>query len=573
MTLRILFTIPAIVILLTTLALAGMAASHEWTGIGRGRIAIETAGRVRIVFAVEATLSSERFATNAVIGVTRPISEPLMTRLNQSRRDVDAAIRDLIAAFPPSTTRGTVADWEPEALIARLREARAAVDELLEKRRADRDIHALAAVMPRHLEAARLLVPIIVRADAEMIAAEPALAGIIAVKQLSLSLRLYLSEMAATWVPRLIAGEAPMPGEARMIRTSLANIAFLSAQLDLSLFVSEPTQAIKDAAKAYVIRERSANAMLTAWLDEARIGLDPAVPRQTMIALSEAMNAVRVATMDEILQRVESQQTGRSHHLTLVLVIIFVDLVIFFWSMFLIFWRLSGQLATIGLAIRRIAAGDRATPMVMKAVTRDLQEMVAAIETLRQTALVADATVNRAREAEQRRLESLHQALDFVQATREPARALEHGIARLCDGIDAAIALVTPPDASPSAALASAASAARLGLAELRGHSMDWDAPAGCPEQEIVARIHSLRTEVERREAAVRGLIQPSLAALRDVGGQQGRGEVEGLGDLISDQFERIEAAVASVASMRAAAAKAETILRDLSLEQPAIAA
>ena len=135
-----------------------------------------------------------------------------------------------------------------------------------------------------------------------------------------------------------------------------------------------------------------------------------------------------------------------------------LGLVMFFWSMFLIFCRLSGQLATIGLAIRRIAAGDRATPVVMKAVTRDLQEMVVAIETLRQTALVADATVNRAREAEQRRLESLHQALDFVQATREPARELEHGIARLCDGIDAAIALVTPPDASPSAGVGVAAS-------------------------------------------------------------------------------------------------------------------
>ena len=75
----------------------------------------------------------------------------------------------------------------------------------------------------------------------------------------------------------------------------------------------------------------------------------------------------------------------------------------------------------------------------------------------------------------------------------------------------------------------------------------------------------------DARDAAVRALIPPNLVALRDTVGPAAR--ARGRDDLVTEQFRRIEAAVATMASMREAVARAGGILRDLPLENEAAAA
>ena len=150
--------------------------------------------------------------------------------------------------------------------------------------------------------------------------------------------------------------------------------------------------------------------------------------------------------------------------------------------------------------------------------------MVTAVETLRQAALVADAAAMRQRMAARQRIEVLREALGIVQTVREPARALERGVARLSEGIDATIALITTADAALAAdTRASPPTRFALGLAEMRDSAADLDATfaaAGAaqtedrPEAEFVAHILAVRAQVDRRDAAVRGFVHAQFGGV-----------------------------------------------------------
>ena len=250
-------------------------------------------------------------------------------------------------------------------------------------------------------------------------------------------------------------------------------------------------------------------------------------------------------------------------------------------SLALLHWRVVSPLARLGMAITRIAAGDRATPLAMRTGTREIAEMVTAVETLRHAALIADATAVRQRMAARQRLQILREALGIVLTVEEPAKALEQGVASLSAGIDTAISMVAGSEAPEPPTLGAAANALRLGLAEMRGAAADLDAIIAAartaqgdddrPEAEIVARILAVRDHVNRRDAAVRGFIQPSLAALRDAASMGGEGRA--MRDLVSEQFLRVEATVAAVSSMCAQVARAAAIVRALPLDETPLAA
>jgi hypothetical protein len=207
---------------------------------------------------------------------------------------------------------------------------------------------------------------------------------------------------------------------------------------------------------------------------------------------------------------------------------------------------------------------------------------VTAVETLRQAALVADATVLRHRAAAQHRLEMLREALGIVRTVREPARTLERGVASLCEGIDATIALITAAMNAPPATLGVAATAVRVGLAEMRASEAELDATFTAadsaqaedrPEAEFVAHILAVQAQVDRRDLAVRGFVLPSLIALRDASTATGENPGPALRDLVSDQFARIEETVAVIAGMSATVTRASAIVRELSLDDTPMAA
>jgi hypothetical protein len=236
----------------------------------------------------------------------------------------------------------------------------------------------------------------------------------------------------------------------------------------------------------------------------------------------------------------------------------------------------------LGFAITRIADGDRRQAFVTKSTTREIASMVTAVETLRQAALIADATSTRQREAADRRLLVLREVLDIVRAVYEPSHALERDVAKLSEGIDATIALLSQPLKKLPPTLEAAALVVRSGLLEIREAARDLDAiiAAGreaeddaLPEAEIVARILRVRTHIDRRDALVRAFVQPCLLALRDIRPAEGDPQARVLRELIGDQFELIETTVGTMASMLASVTKAAAIVRELPLEAAPLAA
>jgi hypothetical protein len=218
-------------------------------------------------------------------------------------------------------------------------------------------------------------------------------------------------------------------------------------------------------------------------------------------------------------------------------------------------------------------------PLILKSGTREIIEMMTAVETLRQAALVADAAAMRQRVAAQHRLQSLREAIGIVRTVREPAHALERGVANLSAGIDATIALVNAATSASPKTLDTAANAVRAGLAEMRDSAAGLDATFALANdaqmedrsaEEFVAHILAVQVEVDRRDMAVRRFVQPSLVALRDAVGTTREPRLR---DLVSDQFQSIESTVATMAAMRSAMIRASTIVREMPLEVAPMAA
>jgi HAMP domain len=308
----------------------------------------------------------------------------------------------------------------------------------------------------------------------------------------------------------------------------------------------------------------------------------PLVPAWQLAPWSQRVDALRATIGDAMVKRVTAARAEQERRCDLVLTAFGTVLFAVLEAVVLLTQRVVKPLSYLGQAITRIANGDRGVPLVLQSGTSEITEMVTAVETLRQAALVADATASRQRMAARHRLDQLRQALGIAGSVQEPARALERGVSRLSEGLDATIALIATATDAPPPTLGTAAIAVRLGLADMRESAADLDASFAAassaqeedrPEAEYLSHILTVQAQVDRRDRVVRAFVRPSLAALRDASGAMGEASGPGLRELVTDQFARIEETVAMVASMRDAVARATAIVRGLPLDDTPMAA
>jgi hypothetical protein len=294
------------------------------------------------------------------------------------------------------------------------------------------------------------------------------------------------------------------------------------------------------------------------------------------------VNDLRIAIIDEAAERAHHEQVLRTRRLDLALTAVGAVVLIILAALFVLQRRVVAPLAQLGFAITRIAGGDRREAFVVHSTTREIATMVTAVETLRQAALVADATATRQREAADRRRLVLREVLGILRVVYEPSHAVEGDVAKLSAGLDAAMALVGGRNKAPPPTLEAAALAVRTGLRGIHEAARDLDAAIvaareaednALPEAEIVKRILRVRGLIDRRDTLVRAFIQPCLRALRDLAPEASDPEARSLHELISDQFELIEATVGAMAMMLSAVTKAATIVRELPVEAEPLAA
>ena len=196
----------------------------------------------------------------------------------------------------------------------------------------------------------------------------------------------------------------------------------------------------------------------------------PLLAQQLLMPWGEQVNRLRAAIVETMVERVTIGGAEHERQFDLVLTAFGAILFAMLESVVLLSERVVSPLAQLGIAITRIATGDRGVPLTLHSGTREINEMVTAVETLRQAALVADAAAMRRRHGGRATDCSLcARRSASCRTVREPAHALERGVARLSRGIDATIALLRPPRQSRRPpTLGVAADAVRLGLAEMR---------------------------------------------------------------------------------------------------------
>ncbi len=589
MTLKTLFAIPIAVILIVSLSLAGMIAGQGWSGQERGKAAVDAVARMRLLIALQTDLRAERIMSNLALGKPYPMADVVARQLGAARRDTDRRIAD-VAASMRAAAEDSPNEGQPEPYLAsvdaRLASVRALTDSLLAKRQSERDFAALSSVMPGMFRVSQLLDDPFESASLAVTRADPTLSGLVTEDRLAASLRDQIGLLAAVLLPRSDVGQQLTAEEIPRLGMLLAAASNLTHLLGNTIAVAGATERIKIAFAS--LRTIDVDGISRRLLEQAipeapdTSGSETPLPaQQLLMPWGEQVTGLRTAIVETMVERVATAAAGHERRFDLVLAAFGAILFAMLEFVVLLSERVVRPLAQLGVAITRIATGNRGVPLALHSGTREITEMVTAVETLRQAALVADAAAMRRRMAAEQRILALREALGIVQTVREPAHELERGVARLSRGIDATIALVTQAAVAPPATLGVAADAVRLGLAEMRNSAADLDATfdaAGAaqtenrPEAEFVAHIRAVRAQVDRRDKAVRNFVHPSLIALRDAAATaQPPGPA--LHDLVSDQFERIEETIAVVAAMLAAVSRATAIVRDLPLEETPMAA
>jgi hypothetical protein len=590
MTLRTLFSIPVAIILLVTLSLAGMIMGQGWSDLLRGKQAVEVVERMRTLLQLQNDLRVERIAANLALGMSNPLPEQVASRMYAARVDTDRQAAAIVAhdkmirggtsERPNGVPRGQYIG----TTMATLRRGRAMVDDLLARNQSDRSFPATNAAMSVMFSTSDFLEPPLERASGAVISVDPALASLVVMERLAVALRDQVGVIAALILPRLSTREPLAPADMERLRLLLGRAQYLTQLLGNLFSIAGGTERMRTSLmELEKVDSVEINRRLNESLDFGVSGspregeFSPA--QKVLVAWGERVNDLRTAVVDATVERVTDSQIAGERQFDIVVTAFGLVMIAIAESVVLLSHRVVGPLAQLGVAITRIAAGDRSVALKLNPGTREIAEMVTAVETLRQAALVADAAARRQQWAARQRLMVLREALVIARTVREPARALERGVASLSEGIDATIALIGTSAAHPAMTLHAAATAVRAGLAEMRGSAADFEATlasAGSehtddwPEAEFVAHILAVKAQVDRRDAAVSGFIQPSLMALRDTAGEM---QTPILRDLVSDQFEYIETTVATVASMRDAVTRAATIVRELPLDDTKLAA
>jgi hypothetical protein len=590
MTLRTLFSIPVAIILLVTLSLAGMIMGQGWSDLVRGKQAVEMVERMRMLLQLQNDLRVERIAANLALGLSNPLPEPVVSRMHAARVETDrqaaaivaheSLVRVAVSEAPDGVPRGQYLD----STMAGLRRGRAMVDDLLAHEQRERSFPATKAAMSLMFSTSGFLEPPLERASGAVISVDPGLASLVVMERLTVALRDQIGVIASLILPRLNTREPLTAADMERLRILLGRAEYLTQLLGNLFSIAGGNERMRTAlVDLEKVDSTEVNRRLNESLDSGasrspRDGEFSPV-QKIIVAWGERVNLLRGAIVDATVERVTDGQIAGERQFDIVVTAFGLVMIAITESVVLLTHRVVAPLAQLGLAITRIAAGDRSVALKLNPGTLEIAEMVTAVETLRQAALVADAAARRQQWAARQRLTVLREALVIARTVRDPARALERGVASLSEGIDATIALIGTSPNHPTMTLRAAATAVRAGLAEMRGSAAELEATlasAGSeqtddwPEAEFVAHILAVKAQVDRRDAAVSGFIQPSLMALRDAAGEV---QTPDLRDLVSDQFEHIETTVATVASMRDAVMRAAKIVRELPLEDTKLAA
>lgn len=165
----------------------------------------------RQVLVTANVLSAERGPSNAVLGEDPSVDSPSRKRLAEFRRKSDEALNALVPANPveAAALAPMVAPDSVAAVRIRLNVARAAVDALASKPRADRKLEDIRAVIDEMFTVVDHMQPIVTASIDHIVANDDSLSGVVLMAQLFSDMREYAGRIGSYVMPA-VAAHQPM---------------------------------------------------------------------------------------------------------------------------------------------------------------------------------------------------------------------------------------------------------------------------------------------------------------------------------------------------------------------------
>lgn len=530
MKLRSILAVPMAVIMLITVLLVAYLSAGSVRSWRDGQAALGRMEQVRQLLLLQEVLGLERGPANAALSSQSAVSPDLHAALVAGRVATDLCLRDL-AALPGLPARvGTIlAD-----LSVRLAAARASVDKAIQQPPEQRFAGANAAALAAMIAIPPLLFPANEQVLADISAANPDIAPLLAATHTASDLRLYAGSIISRFAAAMVEGRVVTQQGIGAIRIQQGQVIELHQLLLASISLANAGAATRDVVGAmeehyFGAAQRLIDGLIAGAIENGQFSMTPA----QLVVEYEPSLRVLVAVRDRLFvltrRAVEADQAARLHRLEATAAAGSAVLLAVLAALLVLHRRIIPPLAELEATIIRLAQGDRSVRLTRRHGSQEIVEPASAIEVLRVATIEADAAAARRGVELQRWTAQLRQVLDTIDLMQARTATITDVLPALLEQLG----LLGQHDDEAMPGLTAAIGAAHAGIAVLRSSSGRLDVAlrrmhsVGDGEDiridELVAAMDDVAGVVTAIQAAVNDLPQITLNAMCDLSARSGR--------------------------------------------------
>ncbi|WP_420994750.1 ATP-binding protein [Cupriavidus sp. 30B13] len=390
------FRLVAAFILVTTLGLAGYLLLLEWRTYNDAQETEPVLGLFSAVLVAAEKASAERGPSNAAMGSDTPVPENKLQALERARADTDRAMTAAIARLEASQcAHCPTSAKQMRETHAQLRDARAAIDRLVQVPRPVRSTDGLCTVLGTMFTATADIMRISDEVMFDLIRAEPLTAEHVGIARLTAELREQAGRAGSVFTPALTARRSLSADEQRELWTEIGRIRALGELVmmrtrDDKASRRESVLAMHEMASSYF-------ADGIAYLNEIA-ALPPHDLRypstadfaERYVPTMSAIIRVRDAEISSAMHIVHMQETVADSRLRVLCGVIGIALLALVVIIILFAYRVIRPLSGATDAIRRIAGGDYHVSLPSARRSTQIGALLHSVQVLRRAAIAKD---------------------------------------------------------------------------------------------------------------------------------------------------------------------------------------
>lgn len=433
----------AALLTLTTSAVVARMAWTEWSAYGRAGVAIESVAQLRLGLQAAEMVSRERGPANGVLGSASPTPPERLRALAEARERTDRSLDALGQVMAGQAHDAARQDAARRFLAGRLalREARAAVDRVATRPKAERSAGSLEGAVAGMVAVVPTLAPAIAMLANDAQKAYPPLGDAVQGARMIAELREHAGQLGSHFTAALTA-ERPFTADERAqierTRGRIDELRFLA-----SLRVQLPGQAatvmqawMRAEAQYFQVAQHLVQQVLAVGDGDGRYGMDPAGFAARYVPEMNTLFGLRDELLAEAATMARAGQSHAGGELLLAAAAAGLLLSLLTLCLAVVQRRLLQPLAGTTQALEALARHDLDAPLPRPQADDEMAAVIGAVQTL-QTQVRHRQTLERERDGLIERLRDLsntdfltglpNRRAFFQAAQRDLAEARRHG--------------------------------------------------------------------------------------------------------------------------------------------------